>query len=412
METTYENLVKKWPELKGVLSKTSWDYISVSNKDTLKLLRKDWIKNIRKNIRSGLYKKHGPLVKDCVNIAKNKAVIAVGAGPSFNKNKKVLKRIHDEDGCKEWRDRDFVIIASNHQYKPLLKMGIIPDFVVAVDASDVIYKQMCESVPKIGKHTVFFAGLQMSSKVFDEWDRQGRDIRFYLPATKGLDKAFEKYSGNSAAPLKINVGGNVLNSAWVISKYFLGSSVFFAVGCDLSYPRLESIDERRKAYYADGDYSTNAKLTGTGRDEAKNRKDWMAFSIEKNRIIRPTSDVRALKGTYRIEIDLAHTTNTLWVYKTWIEAQVMFNYLSGQRFHYFNCSEGGIAGVMCKDETIEGRFEESNWFLLDDACPRWHTMMLEDAANYFVECKRRYESWEHQRKSVVAPYATGLVQPA
>jgi hypothetical protein len=46
------------------------------------------------------------------------------------------------DGVKSWFDRNFIILASNHQLKPLLNMGIIPDFVMVADASDVVMDQL------------------------------------------------------------------------------------------------------------------------------------------------------------------------------------------------------------------------------------------------------------------------------
>jgi hypothetical protein len=401
MGLDYEKLIEKHPSLKGVISKTSWDYISVSNKGTLNLLRQQWKQNIKQNLKKGLFAKHGGIVKDCVGMGLNKAVIAVGAGPSFNKNKHVLKMIHDLDGRKDFEDRDFIIISSNHQYKPLLGMGIIPDFVIAVDASDVIMKQLCEDIPKIGQHTIFLAGLQMSPRVLGKWDKQGRDIRFYIPATKGLGEKYEQKTGKPATMHKINVGGNVINTAWVIARYYLQSSVFFALGNDLSYPRIDDDAERRKSYYADGDYSTNAKVTGTGRDEARNRKDWMAFTINKSPIIMPWLRIQDKKATYKIDIDPVHTTNNLWVYKTWIEAQVMVHAAMGKKFAYFNCTEGGICGVMCRDDTPEGRMKEENWYLLDEACKRWHTMTLEDAYEYFTECNRRYKCLESDAQNVI-----------
>jgi hypothetical protein len=141
-----------------------------------------WCENIRENVKSRLWKKHRGVARDCIGMGFNKAVVAVGAGQSFNKNRHILKKLTDLDGIRDWEDRNFIIIASNHQYKPLLRMGIIPDFVIAVDGSDVIYDQLCTDIPEIGRHTVFLAGLQCSNKVLKEWDKQGREIRFFLPA--------------------------------------------------------------------------------------------------------------------------------------------------------------------------------------------------------------------------------------
>jgi hypothetical protein len=381
-ELDYEKAVADNPVVAKVVQKNSWDYLSGSNKTTVGLFFKEWEGNIVKNVKSGLWKKHRSIAKDCIGLCKNKAVVAVGAGSSFNKNSHILKRLHDADGFKDWEDRDFVIVASNHQYKPLLKMGIIPDFVMVVDASDVVYDQLCTDVPRAGQSTVLLAAIHCSNKVLKEWDKQGRTIRFYLTNTKGLDDVFEKASGKKAAAHKVHTGGNVLNSLWTISLRWLHSSTFICVGNDLSYPLDKDPDKQREMYYADGDYSTNAKVTGTGRDEAKDHKAWMGFLIERSPIY-----TSRLEERFKIEIEPVGTTQTLWVYKVWIEGQVILNEGKGKKFHYYNCSEGGILGVLCKDETIEGRADESNWFLLDEVSKNYHTTTLKHAVNKFFTAK-------------------------
>jgi len=398
---TYDQIKKKVPLISKVVGKNSWEYLAGSNNATVNNLVEEWKENIRKNVKDRLWKKHRGIVKDCVGMAFNKAVIAVGAGQSFNKNKDVLKKISERDGVRDWEDRNFVIIASNHQYKPLLEMGIIPDLVIAVDSSDVIYDQLCTDIPEIGRNTVFLAGLQCSNKVLKEWDKQGRDIRFYIPNTPGLGETFEKASGKKAAPHRIVAGGNVLNTAWTIAGIWLQSSVYMTVGNDLSYPLRSSADEQRKLYYADGDYSTNDEVTGTGRDEAKNHKIWMGFKITKSPIY-----TTKLEDIHNIEIEPVGTTQTLWVYKTWIEGQIIMNMAAakGGSRHYYNCSEGGILGVLCRDDTIEGRKKEENWFLLDELCKQYHTTTLEHAVNQFVAAR------EVQRCNIGVPAAINSVK--
>jgi len=381
-DLTYEAAVKDNPIVAKVVGEKSWDYLTGSNNATIELLMKMWQGNIVKNIKGGLWKKHRSIAKDCIGLCKDKAVVAVGAGSSFKKNCQVLKRLHDADGWKDWKDRDFVIIASNHQYKPLLRMGIIPDFVMVVEASDVVYDQLCTDIPKIGQSTVLFASVQCSNKVLKEWDKQGRTIRFYLTATKGLDTTFEKTSGKKAAPHKVHTGGNVLNSLWMIALRWLHSTTFICVGNDLSFPLDKDPDKQRETYYADGDYSTNAKVTGTGRDEAKDHKIWMGFNIERSPIY-----TSRLEERFKIEIEPVGTTQTLWVYKSWIEGQIVLNEGKGKKFHYYNCSEGGILGVLCKEDTVEGRADASNWFLLDEVSNNYHTTTLEHAVNKIYTAK-------------------------
>lgn len=376
----FSEMLEKHPEFDGVINPQSWEHIGFSDENTVGALKKLWGDNIKANVKNGLYKKHGMMNKDCNGIGKNKAVIGVGAGQCFNKNKDVLKRVSDVDGVRDWKDRDFIIIASNHQYKPLLDMGIIPDFVILADASDVVMDQLTKDVPTSGKNTVLLAGLICDPGVLETWSKQGKDIRFYMSRTEGLDTVFKEATGKSSETHKIIQGGNVINSLWSISLKHFNSNVYFAVGNDLSYPLQDDIEDQRNGYYADGDYSSNL---ANKRDEAQGRKKWLGFSIKR----KPYN----IGGSpYNIELTPVGTSSTLWVYKTWIESNVLANAKTeGLSYHYYNCTEGGIAGVMCKDMDDETLRNDDNWFLLDKVCKRWHTTLLEDAVDIFIKAKEK-----------------------
>jgi hypothetical protein len=378
-EKSYEEFVKEQPLLEKVVTKTSWDYLDGSNKGTVNLFIDGWSANIRKNKK--YFRRHGSIAKDLIGIGKNRAVIAVGAGASFNKNAEFLRRTIELDTTRRWEDRHYVVVACNHQFKPLLELGIIPDFVMSVDYSDVIYDQLNTDIPEHGQHTILLTGPHTSPKVIKEWDRQGRDIRFYLSSSDGIKEAFEESMGRSAEPHMFHTGGNVLNSIWALALKFFGSSVYMCVGNDLSYELNENPDVQRSKYYADGDYSTNAEVTGTGRDEAKGHKMWMGFQYTKSPVLDANGNPQ-----YTVEIEPVGTSKTLWVYKTWIEGQVALNQYV-RPFHYYNCSEGGILGVMSKSEIPEVRGDADNWFLLDDICKRYHTKRLEDAVEEFSSAK-------------------------
>ena len=134
------------------------------SKNTKTHLVETWLTNLKKNVDNGLWQIHKPLNYDCIGIGKNKCTIGIGAGPSFNKNKEILMRNLNRDGVRNWNDRAFITICANHQYKPLLKMGIIPDFVMLVDGSDVVYDQLCKDIPVSGQNTVLVTGLHCSAK--------------------------------------------------------------------------------------------------------------------------------------------------------------------------------------------------------------------------------------------------------
>lgn len=394
----YEDIVKDHPYFAGVINQKSWDYIGYSDKHTVDYLKELWAENIKRNKK--LWRKHGGLATSSVGLGFNKATIGIGAGSSLKKNKDVLKAILDIDGVRDWQDRNFIIVASNHMYKPLLADGIIPDFVAVADASGIVADHLTKDIPPSGQNTILLAGMQCDPKVLKEWDKQGRMIKFYLPHTPGLDDVFRKEIGRNPEPHIILQGGNVLNSIWSIALKFFHSSVFMAVGNDLSYPLSDDLTKRRDNYYADGDYSSNI---GTGRDEARSGKKWLGFSLESTTI--------KLKGRkqYNITLDPVGTSPTLWVYKTWLEANVLANaFKKNSKYHYYNCTEGGIAGVMGSDMTDDALNKETSWFMLDSVCPRWHTMKLRDAVDEFLKAKEMIRCPRNEAILIDAPYVAGL----
>jgi len=403
----YEQLIKKHPEVGKAVLKGSWDFIGHSNKGTVETLNPLWMKNIGQNLKNKLWRKCGSVRKDCIGLGKNKALIGVGAGQSFNKNKHVLKNIIDLDACKDWRDRDFIVIASNHQFKPLLEMGIIPDFVILVDGSDVVYNQLLQDIPEEGQNTILLAGLHCSPNVLKEWTGQKRELRFFLTTTKEVREEFRKITGKNPTGHIVLQGGNVLNTMLTLGLQVFNSQVFFALGNDLSYPIQEELENQRTSYYADGDYSSNRSGTGTGRDEAASKKKWMGFNIT----TKMSLDYRN-HNSYHIELEEVGTSRTLWVYKTWLETNMLLNSYKPEALQvkYYNCTEGGIAGVMVHNDNDEFMNDISNWFLLDEVCPQWHTIMLEDAANQFLKAKEVMYQWERGEMLYAVPNATSLVQ--
>ena len=279
---SYDEMIAKHPHFEGVISRKNWEHIGYSDSATVGFFKKLWRDNLRENIANGLWKKHGPLRKDCFAMGRNKAVIGIGAGASLKKNYALLKRLVLEDGRKDWKDRDFVFIASNHMFKPLLNDGVIPDFVILADASDVVKEHLLKDIPANGQNTVLIAGLQCDPSVLKKWSKQGRSIRFYISASEHQESAFREVSKENPKFYLAMQGGNVLNSAWSMGMMVFRSTVFMALGNDLSFPVDQDVDKRRDGYYFDRDYSANI---ANKRDEAKSEKMWMAFELERTRII-------------------------------------------------------------------------------------------------------------------------------
>lgn len=396
----YEEALEQMPGLEGTVLKSSWNYVGRSNESTKNHLLPLWLDNIRGNVKQRNWNRRR-CVKKLRGLAFNKAVIGVGAGQSFNKNKHVLKQIVDIDGVKDWNDRNFVIIASNHQYKPLLDMGIIPDFVLIIDGGKIGKQQLTVDVPPIGKNTILLAGLQCDPETIGRWLKQGREVLFWITYSKELRTEFQNLTGRSANHYMVLQGGNVLNLMVGIASNMMGSNVFMALGNDLSYEVKDDLDVQRQSYYADGDYTSNAPKTGSGRDEAAANKKWLGFTLRK----KPTNNG---KIDYDVDLHVVGTSPTLWVYKTWIESQMIKGAQLNSPLHYYNCSEGGVLGVMAKEEGDENLRKDDNWFMLDEVCPKWHTMTLEDAAMSFLKAKETFR-WEGEmRQDALAAEALAL----
>lgn len=331
--TTYESLLSSSSLVDKIVTPEMADAVFGCNDHTVNVLQKTWSANLRKNI--GLYKKHGSFLGSFGGFGINKAVIGVGAGPSFNRNKHVLKEIYDINSKLPLEAQPFIIVASNKQLKPLLKMGIYPHFTLLIDAGDALLPQLT-NLPKWARKSILVAGLQTSPKILKAWDKQGGQICFYLIGGDDEKKFFEKETGENAERLLIQQGGNVLNTLWILNQRVLGSTVYMMVGNDLSFPYKQDIEERRKSFYADGDYRLNIL---NKRDEAKHQLGWMGFDLHES-AFEP--------GKYRYNLDIVGISRQLWVYKVWLEVQAAV-WAEKTQFFIYNCSEAGVSGVLAKE---------------------------------------------------------------
>jgi len=405
----YEEFLKYNPGLKEVIPESFWDYSIETGDFTGDTLGSQWISNLKKNIRH-LYPKHRSVPELFGGVAKNKAVIGVGAGPSFNLNKKDLYFIYQQNVRFLVADQPFIIIATNHQYKPLLNMGIYPHFVTIIEGGDHVYDQLCTDVPELGKTSILLSSLDTNHDILKEWDRQGKTIAFFLPGGGENKKNFKKRAHENPDPITLGTGGNVMNAVFSIAFQFLGARVFMAVGNDLSFKASADTDERRKSFYADEDYKSNIE---SNRDEAKDRLSWMGIKFVDSKV--------APHGSM-IDLEPVMTSRQFLVYKTWLEMHVGAWGMQGVPFRYYNCSEGGISGVVNTERNTQAFKDINTWRLMDEVVPgRWFTMRLIDAANGWMEflrrCRTLWETEEGAGRLVVSPWqertggAKTIVQP-
>jgi hypothetical protein len=388
MTESYEAFIKENPELREIIPKGYWDYALGTGDYTGDTLSEQWATNLKKNLRK-LYPKHGSVVESIGGFARNKAVIAVGAGPSFNINKNDLLSIYRQNIQFRLNEQPFTIIATNHQYKPLLEMGIFPHFTFLIEGGEHVYDQLCTDVPELGNNSILIASLNANHDILKEWDAQGKSIAFFLPNGEKGRKIFKRKMHRWPDDIMLGTGGNVLNGIFALTFKWLGTRTFIATGNDLSFAAHADIDDRRAGFYADGDYASNIN---SNRDEAQDRIGWMGIEFEESKT-HPSGMMVNLVPVF--------TSRQFFVYKTWLEIHIGAWAKQGTPFRYYNCSEGGISGVVAMDHGKNSRSKEklqdiSNWKLMDEVVPgRWFTTTLLDAASEWMEFRRKCQTqWE------------------
>lgn len=385
-----------YEEFKGINSTTSkimpdyaYDYIFKCSDHTGNVLEKKWAKNIKSN--ASLLSKHGG-IRRLEGFGIGKAMVGVGAGPSFNLNKGDLKNLFDFNSRYELRDQSFLIVATNHQFKPLLNEGIYPHFVLLLDATEHAYEQLCVKVPKLGKKSILIASIFADHRTLSEWDKRGGKIYFYLPDSEQAVSSFTSVSKKDIDEFTMPSCGNVLNMAWMMSLQIFGNTVFMAVGADYSFD-YGDIEKRRKSMYADGEADVDSE-----RLQIKDDMAWQGFRFEENDSV--------IMNKPMINLELVGTSRQMFLYKLWTEMQMAIWQNMDQSFSYINCSEQGVLGVMANSWDIADLYERNNWYLLDELLPNYHTMRLNTAVTLF----QRSKVWMGSEKLPCAENA-GVVLP-
>jgi hypothetical protein len=358
-------------EINSLIPEVFLNYMTECGDHTADKLGGLWEKNAKKNIDKFL-NKHGTVGVEFRGFAENKAVIIVGAGPSFKKNKDVLKKLYEFNVGFDIEEQPFVIIASNHMLKPLLDMGIFPHFTIVLDSGNHFRDQFLNLNTDL--KCVMLANITADHKMLKRWDRDGHRISFFMSESDASRYKIEE----QAEHMTTYVGGNVMNTAFMLSLRFLHSRFIITLGNDLSFPLAPDHEERKRGFYSDGNYDTQEGK----KDEAKNEVAWMAYGHGGQGSFDKDSQL--------INYEKVLTSKQLLTYKTWIEFHVA-KWAEEEEFsfRYYNCSEGGICGVVAKKHEVEDLENPANWGLMDDVAPKcWFTKPLIDAAKDFLEIKK------------------------
>jgi len=403
MDKKYEQLLKDYPAIGATMPKQVYDSLRRVDANTIEHLGELWDANVRENVKKYL-PECGWINDGFLDIGKRKAIIAIGSGPSLKKNKDYLKTVSLADGTRKFEEQDFILMASNHELKSCFESGIIPHFAMVSDGSPDLAKQM--DVGKSSRHTILIANIITSPDVIKSWKGP---VKFACPKSDVIVKAVNKYTGKEFPDEQcVTSGGNVLNLTFSLGLGLFRASVWMCVGNDLSYPAKSDIKDRRKGYYADGDYSTNLE---SKRDEARNEFAWGGFKLRDSTLWTPKTHILW-------DLEWYYTASQLFLYKSWLETNCMFLWKVGNRFHVYNCTEGGILGVMLKEEMTapekyDEKFDPENWFLMDEITGgRWRTRTLWHACEEFHEAKQKLLEGKQWPGSSIGPVARYVADSA
>jgi hypothetical protein len=178
-----------------------------------------WKQNFRTN-QSAIQRNPG--VSSLKNKFKNLPGIVVGAGPSLDKNIRLLSQAKDKA----------VIIASDAALKPLMAHDITPSFVACLDPQADIAKFL-KGLPTRGMTLI--APSIVHPQVLDLWEGS---VVFYskfapdIPTLTEIQKQAPKIG-------HLTPGGTVLSIAYDLA-FQMGTNPILFVGQDLSYPRKKT----------------------------------------------------------------------------------------------------------------------------------------------------------------------------
>jgi hypothetical protein len=215
----------------------------------------------------------------------NQSVILVAAGPSLDKNKEWL-RMAKGKAC---------IIVVNTALRILLSIGIVPDMVITIDPTPLVFKHLEElelDIPMIVLSTCWKGVLE-----------QCKGLKF-LALQQGFEPA-EKYAKENDLQL-VSTGGSVATAALDIAVKMGFSRIVF-VGQDLAF------------------------------SEQKSHAEGTTFCKD----VEGSSNLRQIQGMYGKKL---YTNSSLSMFKRWIEAKIC----EAKNIQYINATEGGagIAGTI------------------------------------------------------------------
>ena len=240
--------------------KAQWQSTIKSFNDHSVVPTDEWDKNTKVNLKrfhasNGIWKLHR-----CFVSPNDKAVVIVGASPCLKRDAEKLKDCND----------DFCVCVVNAALKYVLKKGVKPSYVVALDSDT---HDIYEHLDVDSKDLKLIASSTLSPKVLRHW--KGEVIFMPYFGMKAELRPLVRSRLGKAIP----VGGNALGTMVSMATQVFGSRIIILVASECCYD---------KHYYHDK-------------------------TIARNNIQPTEFYVKDINGKQRI------TTATLHTYKLWLE---------------------------------------------------------------------------------------------
>jgi len=179
-----------------------------ANKSTLNKFEDDWYRNSIKNLR---YLNATRTLFPYKNTCTGKPAIIVSAGPSLDKNIGLLKE-----------NRDAVVISGGRTLKPLLNIGVDPDFLTIMDASRLSYELVEPFIGLTTARLVYYFGVPTEMLAM----HKGEKITYHE------DTALHQFLQEEM--INLMAGGSVAHAMTLLAVE-LGCDPIIFIGQDLAY---------------------------------------------------------------------------------------------------------------------------------------------------------------------------------
>ncbi|MGG7164464.1 motility associated factor glycosyltransferase family protein [Clostridium ihumii] len=178
-----------------------------TNKEYCKIWLENYLSNIKYILNADILNKYD-------NLFKSKPAIVVSAGPSLDKNLKLLKG----------NEEKFIIIAVGRALKALEKEGIKADFTSVIDGSEKMYEVFKDS---LDSNIPLLFNEQTGNKIVKQY--KGKKIFFSTREFVNADKEIL-----DCEPISLFQGGSVAHACIDFARV-LGCDPVIFIGQDLAY---------------------------------------------------------------------------------------------------------------------------------------------------------------------------------